>query len=235
MALDGESLVTAIEAEFQISIPDEAAEHIQTVGQCLDFVLFRTGYPRGGTCLSAASFYRLRRAIVDICGGEKRRVRPASRLDALFPGQHRRQAWQRLETAMGLRLPGMHPSPFAIAACTGMAIAVFISCSAFLLAIGSGPLGLVLAAFLGLMIMMIMGTITGNAFENSFPFETVGALSHHVAWSNYDELCVQTGQPTAIENSDVWERLRDIVCAHAGVEPEKVTYGTNFVNDLGAD
>ena len=35
--------------------------------------------------------------------------------------------------------------------------------------------------------------------------------------------------------SDVAERVKKIVVEHLGVEPEKVTEGANFIDDLGAD
>ncbi|RVU18823.1 acyl carrier protein [Methylobacterium oryzihabitans] len=35
--------------------------------------------------------------------------------------------------------------------------------------------------------------------------------------------------------SDIAERVKKIVVEHLGVEPEKVTEGANFIDDLGAD
>ncbi len=35
--------------------------------------------------------------------------------------------------------------------------------------------------------------------------------------------------------SDTAERVKKIVVEHLGVEPEKVTEGANFIDDLGAD
>ena len=35
--------------------------------------------------------------------------------------------------------------------------------------------------------------------------------------------------------SDIGERVKKIVVEHLGVEPEKVTEGASFIDDLGAD
>ena len=35
--------------------------------------------------------------------------------------------------------------------------------------------------------------------------------------------------------SDIAERVKKIVVEHLGVEPEKVTEGASFIDDLGAD
>ena len=35
--------------------------------------------------------------------------------------------------------------------------------------------------------------------------------------------------------SDIAERVKKIVVEHLGVEPEKVTEASNFIDDLGAD
>ena len=35
--------------------------------------------------------------------------------------------------------------------------------------------------------------------------------------------------------SDIAERVKKIVVEHRGVEPEKVTEASNFIDDLGAD
>ena len=35
--------------------------------------------------------------------------------------------------------------------------------------------------------------------------------------------------------SDIAERVKKIVAEHLGVEPEKVTDGASFIDDLGAD
>lgn len=40
---------------------------------------------------------------------------------------------------------------------------------------------------------------------------------------------------TAVDESRIFERLREIVCTQLGVKPEAVVPGARFVEDLGAD
>ena len=42
-SLDNVELVMAFEEEFDIEIPDDAAEHIQTVGDAVKFITEKTG------------------------------------------------------------------------------------------------------------------------------------------------------------------------------------------------
>src|SRR5262245_48506950 len=42
-------------------------------------------------------------------------------------------------------------------------------------------------------------------------------------------------QPRGRQMSDIGERVKKIVVEHLGVEPDKVTEGASFIDDLGAD
>src|ERR1700722_12370853 len=66
MGLDTVELVMEIEEAFDLTIPDEEAEKIQTIGQAYRYILARLAGPVDGTavCLSAATFYFLRRKLM---------------------------------------------------------------------------------------------------------------------------------------------------------------------------
>ena len=70
-SLDNVELVMAFEEEFDIEIPDDAAEHIQTVGDAVKFIQEKAGgwaasselrriptAARTGSCLSARGGFR---------------------------------------------------------------------------------------------------------------------------------------------------------------------------------
>lgn len=62
MGLDTVELVIEVEESFGISIGDEDAPGIVTVGDLFEYVLERVG-SRPTLCLTSLAFYRLRRAI----------------------------------------------------------------------------------------------------------------------------------------------------------------------------
>ena len=64
----------------------------------------------GRPCLSSHAFYRLRRALVDVCAAERRHTRPDSRLADLVPRRRRRTAWRLVAEHSGLPLAGLQPS-----------------------------------------------------------------------------------------------------------------------------
>jgi hypothetical protein len=110
MGLDIMELVMAVEEHFGVTIPDERAEHIYTVGDLYRFLLARKGQRVPALCPTGQAFYRLRRTLTQEFGVERARVRPAARLRDLFPRETRAAAWPRLAASLGLaNLPDPDP------------------------------------------------------------------------------------------------------------------------------
>ena len=99
-------MVMSIEETFHITIPDRDAEQIRTVGQLYAYVLAKLPQPPCPSCVSSATFYRLRRALQELFAVPRERIRPATRMEDLIPREGRPQRWQRLTEAMRpARLP----------------------------------------------------------------------------------------------------------------------------------
>src|SRR5271170_7360885 len=113
MGMDAIEIVLEIEEAFDISIPDEVAEKIQTVGQLYDYVVEQTrGRPKGSAdeapdrtdvCLTAATFYLLRREPCAKLGLDRRQVRPRTPLEDLLPQGARRHDWAELALKLNLK------------------------------------------------------------------------------------------------------------------------------------
>ncbi|HKB37229.1 MAG TPA: acyl carrier protein [Gemmataceae bacterium] len=100
------AVVMAVEEKFGVTIPDEEAEKICTMGQLYDFVLAHVVRGRAQVCVTSAAFYRLRRALGEVCGVPRERVRPRARLEDLVPFFDRPRYWQELQARLSdLRLP----------------------------------------------------------------------------------------------------------------------------------
>ena len=91
MGLDAVEIVMEVEAAFDIRIPDEAGQKIETVGQLYDYVVEQTRQKtadptndipaRTDVCLTAATFYLLRRqSYADDSGLERWQVGPRESL-----------------------------------------------------------------------------------------------------------------------------------------------------------
>ena len=110
MGLDIMELLMAVEDHFGVTIPDERAERILTVGDLYRYLLGRKGQRVPALCPTGQAFYRLRRTLTQEFGVDRSRVRPAARLRDLFPKASRPAAWPRLAASLGLaNLPDPDP------------------------------------------------------------------------------------------------------------------------------
>ena len=83
MGLDGVEIVMELEDEFGITISDDEASRLQSVSEVVDCVYRRCDHRPRVSCVSAHTFYRLRRALVDLAGVGRRQVRTESALATL--------------------------------------------------------------------------------------------------------------------------------------------------------
>jgi hypothetical protein len=104
---DPVAVVMGIEEKFRLTIPDEEAEKIRTMGQLHDYVLARVAHGQAQVCVTSAAFYRLRRALGEVCGVPRERVRPQTQLEDLVPLPDRPRIWQELQA----RLSNLHLPP----------------------------------------------------------------------------------------------------------------------------
>jgi hypothetical protein len=104
---DGDDLdiLEAVEKAFDIQFDDSEVERCETVGDLYALVLRR--FPdvgdRGQACLTAASFYAIRRVISEFQADLS--LRPETRLEAIAGSMNVRELWKLLESRSELRLP----------------------------------------------------------------------------------------------------------------------------------
>jgi acyl carrier protein len=236
MGLDTVELVMEVEEAFGITIPDAEAEKIQTVGDLYHFVLARIEGPALTTpgCLSAAAFYRLRRQLMGRFRVERRRIRPASRLDDLIPPANRRADWQRLGECLGWRLPALIRPGWVGPAFLGL----LVVWAAMLLVAWARSGGEAAGAFA---LVFLVGAIPigGAVYELTRPFATVFPTSDlrglipMVLGANFGTF--RSNNPHGWTSRDVWDALIAIISEQLGVPPDMLAESTRFVNDLGLD
>lgn len=229
MGMDGVELIMAVEEAFEIQIPDEEAEQIRTVIDLYTLIwskLPQAVPPRG--CQSSATFYRIRRALMEQCGIPRWEVRPAARLEALLPPEQRREDWRLLRRTTGMWLPELElPQPMSVAwtafgwvVLSGCLMAYFVS--PLSVALGCSLAGLVLTA-------KIQERLNLHAVQVPASCATVGsAVRYAVARTSVPSARGKTWKP-----EEVWNRVRRLIAHEYDIPLEEVTPQASFVDDLG--
>lgn len=233
MGLDTVELVMEIEEAFDISIPDDRASKMLTVGDVYELILEKTADStlKSNTCLSAAAFYDLRRHMRSL-GLPHSEIRPKTKLDRVIPLIGRRTYWQSLSSRMDLRFPRLErPSWLALLNC--MLVAIVVSASFLSFAQRNVVPGIFAAGVLGVISSLILMFLTQPfAIYPASTCSTVRDLVTNLVAINYNTLATRysTRNPT-----DVWNALQLIVAEQLGVDRSVVVPHARFVQDLGAD
>src|SRR5688572_32218043 len=103
MGLDTVELVMEIEDAFGITIPDEDAEKIETIGQTAAYVVGRLrlmapvtearSWKSRSYCATSRAFYQLRSELRSRFGIPRRLVMPTSRIGELVRSRSQRTRW----------------------------------------------------------------------------------------------------------------------------------------------
>lgn len=101
---DPVAVVSDVEEKLGVNLDSEDAAAIRTMGELYDYVHARVDRGQRQECVTGPAFYRLRRALVEVCGVPRGRVRPNTRLEDLLPLSDRRRQWEEL----GARLAGLN-------------------------------------------------------------------------------------------------------------------------------
>ena len=161
------AVVMAVEEKFGITLPDEEAEKIGTMGQLYDYVLARVARGQAQVCVTSAAFYRLRRALGEVCGVPRERVRLGARLEDLIPLDDRPRAWRELRARLSnLHLPALRRPAWLVrwleaASMVPLLLAVLCIIGSIAL-LGHTPIAPVLVVF-GILACPIVGGL--GAFE----------------------------------------------------------------------
>ena len=205
-------LIIEVEERFGITIEDECAGEIRTVGDFYALVLRKLNLPQptpAFPCPSSVAFYRTRRALLPGSGVPRSRIRPDTRLDDVLPHAGRRQAWEDLSAAVGVALPPLkHPheleGALAIPAC--LVAAPLLVGGIYSLWLDHAAVAVACLVGLVVLPLMVYGEglrrTTGWASRVPPSCPTVRALVEHA---------VRT-------QDDVWRGVCEAICHHSGWE-----------------
>lgn len=222
MGLDIVELILNVEEAFDLHIPNEDAQHLDTPRKLIEYLEARLLTQDSGPCLSQRAFYRLRRGIEEVQDIPTRSVTPSTTLESIFPVRERRQSWKALQKALDLPLPSLHRSTKVVVEGWVLAIAAGVLVY-FLLRDDNWTL----RAFVG-----VLCAYFGLTQEQKvhFEVETLGDLAQRLVVRSSREL---------LESSERWSRsqIRAVVVSlvQEAVGGEEFGLDDHFVQDLGMD
>jgi acyl carrier protein len=235
MGLDGVEVVIAIEEAFDISITDEEASEVRTVGELKSLILRRLAIKETSVCWNQRAFHRLRRSAQELFGVERRRFRPELALEEIVPADERKVHWQQLHDSVGaLAWPKLvWPRPLYLAVTWSISI-FYVALVVGGAAMGGIWLALLSAAFGALVWVGLHSALRWvlKSFETSFPkhCQTVANLVPYVAASDPELSQHKAGKFTEPEVSAL---LTKILCEQLGIKASDFTDNSELVRDLG--
>lgn len=242
MGMDSLEIILEIEETFGIKLPDEQAHKIVTVGDLRDYVIANlppdwklkgSAERSAKACLSAATFYELRRELVSILGSQRCEIRPTTSLETIFPLATRRKRWSSWARSSQLKCPALKRHLDVMLSLTAITLALTFVVNVYLLGIGDDLFSLFLTAVscisIGLIVHRLSIPLATN-FEGGL--RTMGDLTKDILRRNYIELRSRHG---FLCSDDVFEIIRGVLVAQLAVAPELVVPEASIVKDLGME
>ena len=232
MGLDTVELVMDVEESFSIEIPDDDAQQIVTVGDLFEFIKSQTDLAPAGTCLTAATFYDVRRAFQD--SGFNERFGPSTQLCEIAPTKHRRSLWSNLSLVANLKFPDLVRPSWVVG--LNAIITFAASLLTALIASGQNANGTIFAVTLvaSLVLYGWISAMLTRPFATRFAadFDTFRGLSERVLAMNTS---AQQNKHGPMGPNDIWVILRELIVTQLGVDADEVTPTASFAKDLGCD
>jgi acyl carrier protein len=235
MGLDTVELVIEIEEAFGVSIPDERAQEMVTVGDVYQFLIdncpaaeVRAPQP----CSTAKAFYALRRGLCEVSGIDRSEVRTTTAVDALLPPQCRRETWGRLRATLSLTVPPLRRPAWLSRLLLILPFAAVAASAAYLAIDRPGQLLDAWPALLGWgFYLAVEGYLSTMRFAVCLPpgLVTTGDLARDLLACN-----PRFYQQEAWHHRDIWHTLVRIFANCLNVDPARITPEATIVGDLGA-
>lgn len=231
MGMDSLELLIDIEKAFSISIPDQEAEKIITVGDFHNVVWKHVEGREGEKCKSQSLFYILRKGFQQEFNVPRNEIRPGGSVSELFPEQDRRRAYYAFAESTGLKLPDLVLTRPWYLFLNGFGIATII---------GGLGISILLAGFWNysqwIFLLPVAGIIYTILISDVLdPKRTViesGQLrqfTKRVLANNFAELAKETG----LNRKEVESVINYIISDRHGIDLDEITPEKKIGDDLG--
>jgi hypothetical protein len=229
---DVHDLAIAIEDSFAITFTSDELLTTTTIDQLFDLVVSKLNHDNQNSCLSGATFYRLRAALTRVCAVPRGQIHPNTKLDILMPRKLRRVQWDSLRSSLDWVLPDL---TFASRVLVTTLPTLYLA-SGCILWLNWGAIHSYLRgfAFLGsvlvpLLLFVILLKIA-RPFAVVFPerCETIRDLVNLASSRNFAKISGDSGW----NKNEAWFALRKLVADAAGLPPGLVRRELRFPEDL---
>lgn len=222
-----------VERAFDISIPDQEAETLTTVGALYNSVWNHLEKKHGTKCNSQLLFYRLRKYFTANYKISRSAFVPAALINEIFPKENRREEYEYFSNKIQLAIPDLAlTKPWEtfldtlnkISFIGGLGLAVtlyiFFSYNGWVFLVPA--IGLLLSYLISLCL---------SSYRTVIPLLTVKDYTEKILTLNYAVLTKEHGT----NRREVETVINMIIIDKIGVDPDEISPEKSFTDDLGVD
>ncbi len=233
MGLDSVELIIKVEETFVISITDEEAGRIETVGDFHQLIMEHLArpVPEIDVLNERVCFHRARKCLREIALIPREAIRPQANLGDLIEPPHRRAAWKQLAECWDLDLPPLRGTPLLRAIIISAFLVPMTALIPLSLFMRKDPLTfLVPAAGIACALFLNWGT---RSLRREFPpgWSRVSDIVKRMHLRDYPH----AARPQLSGADQVYELLKELIIEQLGVDESEVEPEARFVKDLGID
>jgi hypothetical protein len=224
-------LVSTIEHSFGIKFTQDELIHAKTLGAMAQTIYSKLEHPVGPQCLSAITFYKLRRAFVELFGARRAEISPVTSLYELMPWNTRNKQWRDIQGYLNYALPQLGWPlwllGFALLLTGSILYVLFNFKVLWTMAAAS-----VLVGIVGFISVLVPVCVILNPLAREFPrgCVTFGDLTKLVLARNYGNIAAKRGRSS---ENELMQALLQLVAAETAGDLEKLSSDTRFPEDLG--
>jgi len=230
MGLDSVELVMKVEDRYRIRLPDAECSQVRTVADLAALIISQL--PRANApCPAAHSFFNVRKTVVQQWGIARRTLRPDTPLEMVFPRETRRSRWNLLAKTQP-HLPHLVLKDNASRRFTtiGRILLLLWIVASVALLLEFGASGALASAF----VLIATATLflwARAQWTTDFPTDcaTLGDLARTISASSLPE----NGSERLLAEHQILDQVQIMTAEQLGIEREKVTPESRFVEDLG--
>ena len=226
MGLDAVELVMLVEDHFGITIADDEAEKLLTVGDMVALIRSRVVAAASPKCFALPAFLSLRALIRDVAGDQNLRMKPSDAAVSCLSAVQRKRLWPRLR-----QLLGTYPDPLRRAGPVRLALkSVSLALVAGAVALAAIDWVLLPLTLLGALALVILLYRVTAPLCNVPPahLTTLGDITLKLVSRS-----AAVEQRDLPDDQSVLAELRPIIAEQLCIDGEEIVLSARFVEDLG--
>ncbi len=175
-------LISQIENSFGIKFENEEITNNMTIEQFSELVISKMNMENGQECSTQIVFYRIRKALTEKLGIEKKIINTRTELINLFPEKGRRTNWEKTFGAFNFKGIDLRPPliPYGISILTAIVSFFFF-------------FGVYRIYAVPIFILSILITKILTKYGKRFPTKTIGELTKEIVKNNYKNVRTESG------------------------------------------